>query len=60
MDTVTVMFDLDAPTLRALQSEAQLSGEDIGDLVRFAIRHDLYRRDQAKIAATPNRAKSPL
>ncbi|MDQ7069947.1 MAG: hypothetical protein Q9M48_04255 [Rhodobacterales bacterium] len=52
------MLDLDTATLRALQQEARTSGEDIGDLVRVAIRHDLYRRTVAKTTPHQNRIAS--
>ena len=58
MEKITVMLDLDTATLRALQQEARTSGEDIGDLVRIAIRHDLYRRTVAKTTPHQNRIAS--
>ncbi|GEM_PF-4412472 len=63
MEKITVMLDLDTATLRALQTEARISGEDIGNLVRIAIRHDLYRRTvektvSAKSAPNQNRIAS--
>lgn len=61
MESVTVMFRLDATTLHALQSQARLEGADIGDIVRGAIERDLYRRKRAKKAVrTDERRVAPL
>ena len=49
-DQITVMFRLDATILEALQTVAADSGGDVGDVVRGAIRRDLFRRSRAKKA----------
>jgi len=49
-DQITVMFRLDATTLESLQAVAAETGGDVGEVVRGAIRRDMFRRSRAKKA----------
>ncbi|NSX54057.1 hypothetical protein [Parasulfitobacter algicola] len=61
MDKITAMFHLSQPTIEALQKIAAEEGVEAGDIVRDAIKRDLFRRSRAKKSVrTDERLVAPL